>query len=132
MEKLSLLKEGCAPQAFMLAGCALLYRACLHKPLDALAAEAPALLSGSAWGIPAPVILFGGLIALSRIGMWSYEMVDTQLFQMVGFPLPLSLFPTLLPPPVCGKPTASGLRPARCYHPLPLASSSPWKVFAGD
>ena len=68
----------------MLAGCALLYRACLNRPPGTLAAGGPApLLGGSAWGIPAPVLLFGGLIALSRVGMWSYEMVDTQLFQMV-------------------------------------------------
>ena len=67
----------------MLASCAALYHACLHKPTAALASEAAGLLGGSAWGVPVPVILFGGLIMLSRIGMWSFELVDTQLFQMV-------------------------------------------------
>ena len=73
-------------QTFMLAGCALLYRACLQKPLDVLAADAPGLMAGSVWGVPIPVVLFSGLIMLSRIGMWSFEMVDTQLFQMVRRP----------------------------------------------
>jgi hypothetical protein len=105
------LKEGAAPQASMLAGCALLYHACLHKPLHALAAEPRALLRGSAWGIPLPVILFGGLIALSRVGMWSYEMVDTQLFQMVRCCAPVPP----LPPAHLGKSWAGlGGRTAQC------------------
>ena len=67
----------------MLAACALLYRACLHRPPGALTGGAPGLLGSSAWGVPVPVALFCGLIMLSRVGMWSFEMVDTQLFQMV-------------------------------------------------
>jgi hypothetical protein len=32
-------------------------------------------------GIPVPVVAFAGLVVASRMGMWSYDMVNAQLFQ---------------------------------------------------
>ncbi len=32
-------------------------------------------------GIPLPVVAFAALVVLSRCGVWSYEMVNAQLFQ---------------------------------------------------
>lgn len=48
----------------------MLYRRCLHKPLEVLATEAPAVLGGTVMGIPTAVAVFSALIMLSRIGLW--------------------------------------------------------------
>jgi len=47
-----------------------LYQRCLHKPLEVLATEAPALLGGTMMGVPTAVAVFSALIMLSRIGLW--------------------------------------------------------------
>ncbi|BDA44279.1 Solute carrier family 40 member 3, chloroplastic [Coccomyxa sp. Obi] len=68
--------------AVLLAGAALLYKTFLHKPVDVLVSDTAGLLGGTVMGIPLAVAVFSALIMLSRIGLWSYDMVDSQLFQM--------------------------------------------------
>ena len=75
----------------MLTGAALLYKAYLHMPAEALASAEGALLGGTVMGVPTAVVVFSSLIMVSRMGMWTYDMVDTQLFQMVIHPPQVSL-----------------------------------------
>ena len=51
------------------------------------------MLSASALGVPLCVWLFCGLIVLSRIAFWTFDMVDAQILQTV------SLLPPPPPPP---------------------------------
>lgn len=67
----------------MLACAALLYKAYLHRPPEMLASSGSALLGSTVMGVPKAVVLFSSLIMVSRMGMWTYDMIDTQLFQMV-------------------------------------------------
>ncbi len=70
----------------MLTGAALLYKAYLHMPAEALASSGGALLGGTLMGVPTAVVVFSSLIMVSRMGMWTFDMIDTQLFQMVNPP----------------------------------------------
>lgn len=67
----------------MLAGAALIYKAYLHMPPEVLSSPGSALLGGTTLGVPTAVVVFSSLIMVSRMGMWTFDMVDTQLFQMV-------------------------------------------------
>jgi len=42
--------------------------------------------SAAATGLPAPLLLFCVFVALSRIGLWMYDMVDAQVFQTMVKP----------------------------------------------
>ncbi|PRW39229.1 solute carrier family 40 member chloroplastic [Chlorella sorokiniana] len=99
IQSLGLLRAGAAAlliQATLLFGATVLYTTLLSVPasLGAGAAGGVGLLLGAgaaaAWptvgGIALPVVLFAALVVASRIGVWSYDMVNSQLFQQTVAP----------------------------------------------
>ncbi|KAI7840421.1 hypothetical protein COHA_005852 [Chlorella ohadii] len=99
---MAMFRGGCASEwawATLLFGATVLYTTLLSGPASfgAGAAGGAGLLLGAgagaaaaAWptvgGIALPVVLFAALVVASRIGVWSYDMVNSQLFQQTVAP----------------------------------------------
>lgn len=96
IQTLGLLRAGAAAltiQATLLAGATALYSSFLSGPAE-LGPSGGLLALGAAagpgWptvgGVALPVVAFAALVVMSRIGVWSYDMVNSQLFQQTVAP----------------------------------------------
>lgn len=69
-----------ALQGAFLSVATLVYLAFLAGPLTSLAVAGP---GASIYGVPVALVVFSAAVVGSRVGMWSYDMVNAQLFQQV-------------------------------------------------